>query len=593
MNPLTRPTRYEFELRHGLRRLRLVLVGVVHVAAATVPITAAASCEIKPDTRRVQVREFQARGDGKTDDGPALRAALREAASSRRPAAVILEKGKTYRVTSFDQQYALRIIGAGGIQLVGNGALLLLEPPGRLIEVKESADVSLCNFRLDYAPLPFTQGTIKSVEGEQSFDVQIEKGFGMPPPAAAQGDFGAKGWEFAVPVLPSGQPDRRVSVAAITPVGADTVRVKTNASPRSEALQAGMRIILPVPGSGQTGNFSFQILGNRRVHVEDVTVHAVPQGTFYVADNTAEVTFLRVAQKPPPDTRRLMTGWRGIFHAKDNRAAIRWDSNDLSGAFDDAININTMYQLVVGSSGNGKWVIRDLGRDAPTVFRQGDKIRAISLEPERREIGVATVTSVEQSSGNQLISTSPALPLTAALKDCTGVVATCGTRIVNLSTANPGSTITGSRISGSVRLRGSATVTRSEIDGVLQITSSPTREGPSPENIVISSSKLYGRIRVGSDANANTTRDDWTRGERWARNITFRDNVIEAVFRADGASLKLIDNDITWPAGRRFVLNNSEVEVRNLRSHGSKVANPQDRIAIGNSMSAADVRIGN
>lgn len=576
--------------RHWLRAV--IVASLASMAAAA---NAAANCDLGPDIRRIHVRDFQAKGDGKTDDGPALRAALREAAKSGRPAAVILDKGKTYRISSFENKYALRIGGATRIQLIGNGSLLSLEPPNRVLELKDSADISLCDFTLDYSPLPFTQGTVVAVDGERSFDVQIEGGFGMPPPPALQGDFGSKGWEFAIPLTASGEFDRRVNIRAITPVGnANTVRVDIAASARPGVLRVGTRIVLPMPGSGQTGNFTFQIVRNKGVHVQDVTIHAVPQGTFYVADNTGEVTFLRVAQKPPANTRRMITGWRGIFHAKDNRAAVKWDHNFLSGAFDDAININTMYQLVVGSDGKGRWVIRDLGLDAATVFREGDKIRAISLDPQRREVGLATVTSVVgQADGSQVIATNPPLSLVPAGPDCAKVRATCGMRIINLSTANPGSSISNTRVIGSVRLRGSATVNRSEIDGVLQITSSPTREGPSPENIVISNSKLLGRIKVGSDANANTTTNDWSQGERWARNITFRENVIGAVFRADGASLKLIDNEILWPDNQRFILNNSDVEVRNLRSQGAKVLNPQHRFPIGKSMSASDVRLGN
>jgi hypothetical protein len=572
------------------------LVAAIVVAAAGAGAFAG-PCDVKPETRRVYVRDFQARADGKTDDGAAIRAAVKEATKDRQPAALIFETAKTYRVTTFDEKYAMRIRGANAVQVIGNGAMLLLEPPNRALEVAESTDVSICNFVLDYFPLPFTQGTIVgSNTASQTFDVDIENGYDVPSSKGAEAEFGSKGREFAVPFAGPGDFYKRVLIRSITPL-ANTrrVRVEVSGPGQFRALQpVGTRIVLPQPGKGQTGNFTFQILRNNRVNVEDITVLAAPQGTFYVADNVTEINFRRIVQKTPANSSRVMTGWRGIFHAKDNRAAVRWEDCALSGAFDDAINLNSMYQLVLASSGGDKWVIRDLGRDAPTEFRKNDRIKAVNLDPQRQEIGDAVVTSVEKASnGDQIIGVSPRLSLKPAPESCAEPRATCGSRIVNLSTANPGSSIERSRIVGSVRLRGSASINNSEIDGVLQITSSPTREGPSPENIVVSKSKLFGTIRIGADLNPGTTRQDWVTGERWAKNIVFRENYIGAIFKADGASLKLIDNELAWPAGRQFLLNNTAVEIRNLRSAGARIADPSKRISIGTNMAPSDVVLTN
>src|SRR6185437_13702957 len=103
--------------------------------------------------RRVHVHDFHAAGDGKTDDGPAIRAALESALSGQKPASVEFDQGKTYRISSFDHTYAVQLLNAHQVTLRGNGAELLLLPPNKVMHVENSSDIGVCGLSIDYSPL--------------------------------------------------------------------------------------------------------------------------------------------------------------------------------------------------------------------------------------------------------------------------------------------------------------------------------------------------------------------------------------------------------------------------------------------------------
>jgi len=132
-------------------RFRLSLrafLAAAFIAAAPVASAVARSCDIPDGAHRVYVRDFHAAADGKTDDGPAIRAALASAMSGPKPATVEFEQGKTYRISSFDETYAVQLLNAHQVTLRGNGAELLLLPPNKVMHIENSSDIGVFSFRL-------------------------------------------------------------------------------------------------------------------------------------------------------------------------------------------------------------------------------------------------------------------------------------------------------------------------------------------------------------------------------------------------------------------------------------------------------------
>jgi hypothetical protein len=282
-----------------------------------------------------------------------------------------------------------------------------------------------------------------------------------------------------------------------------------------------------------------------------------------------------------------MAGWRDVFHVKDNRTPIQWDGCYIEGAFDDAFNLSAMYQLVAEKPEPKKWTLRDLGKDGAPIYKSGDRLQVIDISPERKLLGETTITSVSQNGADSIITVADALPVKAGQETCNEDKQACGSRVVNLDAANQGSLIRNCTIYGSVRLRSKTTLAQSKLDGVLQIASTPAKEGPSPRDVVIKDSELSGNIRIGSDVN---TKQNWSSGERWAQNIVFQNNKIESVFRAEGASFSLFGNEIVWPEERKFELKNcGQIYVGVLTSKGRKIINPVERVSIGENMSVKEI----
>lgn len=583
--------------KRSLRFQGKVLLAAFAVLILSAVRASSDPCSVPADTHRVYVRDFHAAADGIKDDGPAIRAALEAAFAGPKPVAVEFEAGRTYRVASFDDSYALQILDAKQVTLRGNGAELLLLPPNKVMHIEKSSDISICGLAIDYSPLPFTQGLVMAVDpAAMTFDLQIGNGFDVPTVDDNSTADNSRVWRFAVPYVSPERVDRRVQVSAVYATSEPRrIRIKLSRPADLARLEPNVtHLVMTMPGLGQTGNFAFRVFNNERVHFGSLRIYAVPQFTFSIANNLGPVSFTDVEQERKPETGRAMTGWRDVFHIKNNRAPVTWDGCKVEGAFDDSFNLSAIFQLVAEKLDDNRWRLRDLGPiDSVPPLRAGDRIQAIELSPERKLLGESRIQSIEQTGKDAVVTISPALPLKAFANDCKGNDDTCASRIMDLDAANEGSIIKGCTIHGSMRLRSKVTVDGVKLYGPLQITADPIRVGPLPNGIVVKNSEFNGPVRIGAD---NTERsryfERWRNGERWAHNIVFENNRFMSAFRAEGASFSLIGNDIAWQPRGRFLLENSgPVRIKDLSANGAPVSNVMSRVKIAPGTTAGDIVI--
>lgn len=566
-----------------LRKANKLFLFVCSIAAAVLysPAIIAGPCDRIGSERKVSVLDYHAVGDGITDDGSAIRAALKAVIDGSKPAALEFEQGKTYRIASFDNSYALSVFNAHDVKIRGHGAELKIQPPNKALRIEASSDVSVCGLTIDYSPLPFTQGVIVSTNPKSgTFDVEIDDGFDIPEVDSNSVHDNREAWRFAIPYRNTRQYEKRVNIKTVHAAPGDRrIRVTpTDDSPIriDNLLPEETHIVMAMPGRGQKGNFAFRIVSNERVHIEGIKVYAVPEFTFYVADNSGAIKFVDVEERPRPETTRAMAGWRDVFHVKDNRTPIQWDGCYIEGAFDDAFNLSAMYQNIVEKSGPNKWRLRDLGKDGAPIYKPGDRLQVIDIFPERKLIGETTIESVSQSGTDSFVTVTDILPVNVGKESCNEGTQICGSRVVNLDAANEGSLIRNCTIYGSIRLRSKTTLDRSKLEGFLQITSIPGKEGPLPRNIVIKDSELRGNIKIGPDINV---KQSWDKGEIWANDIVFKNNRIESVFRAEGASFGLVRSKILWPKERGFELKNcGKIYVESVTINGLEIVNWPDTL---------------
>jgi hypothetical protein len=561
----------------------------------------AGPCDLPEGARRLNVADFNAVGDGKADDGAAIRAAVKSAIEGPKPVSVEFEAGKVYRITSFEDKYALQILGGQNVTLRGNGAELSLLPPNKVLQISNSSDINICGLTVDYSPLPFTQGLVVATDPDGgTFDLEIQSGFDVPPVDDNSVTDNSAVWKFAKPYKIAGEFEQRIQIKTVRDAGGNRrIRIMPDRNSDVRRLVANeTHLVMAMPRMGQTGTFAFRIVNSGGVHFQGLRIFAVAQHSFYIADNDGPVNFTDVEQRFRPGTGRVMTGWRGVFIAKDNRAPLHWDGCYVEGAFDDAFNLSATYQLVTEKLDDGRLRLRDLSarRESPT-YKPGDRLEVIQLGSERRKLGETRVVSVAPDQQDLLVTVSPALPFKPELDSCStrgDTEKSCGTRVVNLDAANAGSTIRNSRIFGNARIRSKAVVEKVLLNGFLRITSDPTRVGPLPDGITVKDSILSGGvIRLGSDGNRKRRpkqNQSWKAGDRWIKNIVFQNNRIMSTFRVQGAAVTLIGNDFVWPRGKKLQLENSgPVVIKGLSANGQRLSNPMSLLKIGGNMTEKDL----
>lgn len=312
--------------------------------ALIVVLTTAAACAAD-----FAVADFGAAGDGKTDDGPAIRKAVAAAVAAGPGSRVVFEK-RTYRLDwSRTASHQIALTGATNVALEGNGAVLVNHPRNNLISLRNCAGVSVRGFTVDCDPLPFTQGTITEVNAQEGWiDVRVQQGYrhpveeyeslGLQPP---QRDWGV--------VFDPVERHRRWDVTmhwfmeeiVRSPAGADIARVVFVEEARKELprLRPGDRYVITFKYGNSGANIDLS--GCSGCRFEDFTVHMAKYGmTFAVVKSGAQNVFRRVRMTFKPGTDRLIVTPKDGFHCKENRVGPLFEECFFEGLLDDSINIS-------------------------------------------------------------------------------------------------------------------------------------------------------------------------------------------------------------------------------------------------------------
>ncbi len=139
--------------------------------------------EIKNDTLCFRAERCGLKGDGKTDDLPALNRLLAHAAGLNRPVKILFRRGRTYRIDgrTGDKYQRIFLNRMQGMVLDGNGCTLSVHPASRAFAVYRSKDIVIRDFRIDYFPLPYTQGRVTKAEPERYYlEFEVEKDYPLP-----------------------------------------------------------------------------------------------------------------------------------------------------------------------------------------------------------------------------------------------------------------------------------------------------------------------------------------------------------------------------------------------------------------------------
>lgn len=337
------------------------------------------------DKKEFRVADYGAVGDGKTDDGTAIRKAVADAVKAGEGSKVVFEK-KSYKLAQYKGgTFHISIKNASGITLEGNGAEIINNPFNSIIEIVDCKNVTMRGFSFDCNPLPFTQGDVTKVDEEKGvFYLKIHKGYENPVKVFR--DLGKKpNWGWGVCVDPNERKRKPEAVMHmfIKKITEESKRKKLvkieladNAKKFIHEIAKNDRFTLPLKYGGSGVN----ILVSRSadIHLEDYTIYGAKYGMNHgLFDNHGRVYVKRVKITFKPETNRLVSSWKDGFHCKHNAIGPVFEDCMIEGIFDDSINISVCPYWVKKDLGNNRYLIGEV-QYSPRV---GNELMAYTPNP--------------------------------------------------------------------------------------------------------------------------------------------------------------------------------------------------------------------
>jgi hypothetical protein len=278
--------------------------------------------------------------------------------------------------------YSLVVKDSEDLTIDGDGASLVFTNPsyGAML-LTANKNLTMQGFSVDYALMPFTQGTITAVDGVSgSFTIDADPAGSRPDDASVwrnvvgsqRPGYFITDSAFAFVAVAGGVrqgmgaiwlPQQTSCSDMAVPLGGDSYRIypkgvtgQSCEPPGAQAgtpqiedmtqlfennkVRVGNQIVLVARGS-QFGTFDFK--ENENVTLTDLKIYASPGGTnFGWEHNDGEVTARKVEFRIKPGTSRLISANGDGFNTnRANRAVFDIQESVFEKLADDAVNLNT------------------------------------------------------------------------------------------------------------------------------------------------------------------------------------------------------------------------------------------------------------
>ena len=436
--------------------------------------------------------DFGVKGDGVTDDGPAIGKAIEAAIAQK--ATLRFESGKTYYIGSTDRSAGpfsspFAMNGAEGVTVDGGGSVFRFAPGINYFALTSNKDIRFCNMKLDLSVSPYLVGTVKAVDGANvTYTTDIE-------PHQTYVD-SRNSVNFSIKYNEGTQQRPHQFINTVQKTASKEVKVEYQHE--NHGYSVGDKVFLPNPGVGNALSEIMYISANTGCMVfENIEVWAAPSFIANVRENDAEIYFENVDYVPGAENDReiKMVSWRDGYHVKDNRRPIHWNECDVDVLFDDVFNVsNTLGYITSVKNGNRftvtQYELYTHGSFHPFSCREGDVIDVFSSKGVYA--GEATIRRIIENPNGTM---DLVLDYGEGLRKMEE-----GWLVGNRDTCAPGSTITNSRFTGTFRFRREIRIENCVFDMLVTwIREDGSVEGPIPGNIdYINCTFNGGNIDIGA-----------------------------------------------------------------------------------------------
>lgn len=469
--------------------------------------------------KMVYAHTFGAKGDGVTDDGPAVAAAITELTKSGAGSILVFEKNKTYNIASLplgrDARPAIfEVKNCAGIEIDGNGSTFILDDTAKdrtFGWFQNTKDCTITDMTFDYKTSPaFNASFVSTDKNNLTITLKADRNIGL-----ADGEFysiqndtsnflnSGNNWFGVVKDAVSRSHVYIESYEMISAVDGTFILKVLNEEDYdnfiSEIKTSGM--ICPMPRMGHRSGSTergFTVINNTDMEMRNINIVEVCRFGMYVSGNEGTMKFINVDFTPADDLH--YTSWRDAFHVKDNRAKIIWDGCESHYNYDDVFNISSTTLYVEGYNKNTRELDLKLGTNGDyREIKVGDTISIINASTGA-DYGKTVVESVVSQDEDKVI-----------IKDALDIKAT-GEDVYAFFTnmCAPDSEIKNCCFSGTFRFRGPLTVTDTKFENMrMWMNLEGNVEGPVPQGIVFrnctiesayyNSQIIIGGITTGSD----------------------------------------------------------------------------------------------
>ena len=416
--------------------------------------------------------DYGAKGDGSTDDGPAVSRAVEAAMASAKPEKVLLfRKDATYRLASAPEENSLKrvfsLIGGENLRILGDHTRLLMKAPYRVAYFKQCRNVEFSGFIIDYSPKPFVLGTVAAIDPDKRYidfttrdDLNFTGKVEPPQPYYAFRN----------------RTDERLHyfISSMEQLGTGSYRLYMTDASRVAAAQVGEEFILPVYQNSHSIGSLFSISETENFEMSNVYIEAVPEFAFDIRSNRGYTRFTNVRLEPPEGSGIHLVSWRDGFHVKDNVSKPTWDSCYIGPLGDDAFNLSTVICNVTSYDADTGRVVMTPTEAEPyrNGLNPGDEL-AIYNMATGQDYGTATIAEVYPSDTSVQIRLNRAVP---------GLAPGCQIAFYSL---NKDYVVKNSYIEGTVRVRSSGTFENCRFNVFwVRVENETYVEGPIPKDIL-------------------------------------------------------------------------------------------------------------